>query len=95
MNLLLFIKSTYINYSHPAAYLLSVDKLPSSITTLRLGDTQSIQSPSLIPSHIKHLRLGPCVEYDKLTSPSSLESLELSKHHNYPLQFLIGSAKDI
>jgi len=74
--------------------LLSVDKLPQSITTLILGDKQSIQSPSLIPSHIKHLRLGPCVEYDKLTSPSSLESLELSKHHNYPLQFLIGSAKD-
>ncbi|KAF2068640.1 hypothetical protein CYY_010036 [Polysphondylium violaceum] len=69
-------------------FILPLDQLPESITRLSLGDNQHIKSATLIPSFIKHLRLGPCLEYDG-PLPPTLESLELGKAHNYPLHLIL------
>ncbi|KAF2073151.1 hypothetical protein CYY_005540 [Polysphondylium violaceum] len=65
-----------------------IEKLPTTITHLSLGDNQNIESPNLIPPHIKHLRLGPCKNYDGCV-PQSVEHLEISMFHNYPLHLLL------
>ncbi|KAF2070660.1 hypothetical protein CYY_008023 [Polysphondylium violaceum] len=72
-------------------YLLPVEKVPTHITKLTLGDNQYIKCPSLIPTHIKHIRIGPCQEYDQV--PHTIESLALSKHHDYLLHLIFEKNK--
>ncbi|KAF2069957.1 hypothetical protein CYY_008721 [Polysphondylium violaceum] len=73
----------------PISLSLPIDQVPSSITRLTLCDNQSINSVALIPSSIKHLRLGPC-QFFKGKIPLTVESLELGNGYNqYPLHLLI------
>jgi len=77
------IHSTDNIFYHHLIHVLQVDKVPQSITKLTLSHNQVINAPSLIPSHIKHIRLGPCEKYDYL--PPTIESLELGNDYLVPL----------
>ncbi|KAF2070465.1 hypothetical protein CYY_008217 [Polysphondylium violaceum] len=64
--------------------IFPIEKLGNtSITKLILGDKEIIESPKLIPSNIKEIRLCKCNTIEHI--PNTIEALILGNEHNYPL----------
>jgi len=85
--------------SFPKPFVLPIETVPLSITRLRLGDNQCINSVLMIPSHIKHIRLGPTSTDLHTPIPSTtttIESFELGDAHgDKPLHFILPSPHTI
>ncbi|KAF2072430.1 hypothetical protein CYY_006265 [Polysphondylium violaceum] len=78
------------NLEEPPTTLFPLRKLAiTSVTKLWLGDSLIIESPNLIPSVIKEIRLCQCNIIEPI--PHTLESLVLSKYIVCPLDSLINN----